>query len=575
LDLSCNEGLNNFCVNYSLIILEPIDYKREFIMKKIFVLLFIILSAQTFAQLGKLDSGGKLSPYQACYDVKFYDISIRIEPAEKAIAGSVIMRAGATKDFNKILVDLDTTFQIESIQLITKDKKGIDLKFIHEGRKVWVDFPTTVKQGEIFSTKIDYAGIPRIPKRPPWDEGMVWSKTKDGKDWVTVTCQGGGADVWWPCKDHPSDRADSVSLHFNVPTDLICIGSGKFKSTVNNNDGTKTWNWYVSTPINNYCVMFYLGPYKSIDYDYTSITGEKFPFTVWVLPESFEKAKEHAPQFLLHMKVQEELIGPYPFRADKYSVVEAPHLGMEHQTAIGYGYGWKNHPQFAFDWLHHHEFSHEWWANLVACKDWSEFWIAEGLGTYMQPLYLEVVFGRDEYDRYMKSIKRFSNKQPVAPRGEKSSGEVYGNDIYYKGAWIVHTLRYYLGDETFFKVLRRWAYPTEEMEKIKDGRQCRFATTDELLDIAEKISGKKLDWFFEVYLRHASLPILNVKNTGNKVELSWETENNLPFPMPVDVSIAGKIIRIEMIDGKSVIDLPEGSDFTVDPKDWVLKVVKQ
>ncbi len=537
-------------------------------MKKFLVL--FVFAAAIFSQTTKQDSGGILSPFQSCYDVKFYDISLIINTVEKSINGNVLMRAEAINDITKILVDLDQIYKIESVELM-EEKNSTPLKFTHSDGKIWIDFPHTFKHGKIFQTKITYSGIPTVAKRPPWDEGFVWSKSKDGKDWVTVTCQGGGADVWWPCKDHPSDRADSVLLHFTVPDELICVGSGKFKSAINNNNKTKTWNWFVSTPINNYCVMFYLGNYKQIDYDYTSITGEKFPFTVYVLPENFERAKEHSPQFLQQMKVQEELIGPYPFRADKYSVVEAPHLGMEHQTAIGYGYGWKNHQQFQFDWLHHHEFSHEWWANLVACKDWSEFWIAEGLGTYMQPLYLEKVFGKDEYNRYLKSIKRFSNKVPVAPRGEKSSSESYNMDIYYKGAWIVHTLRYYLGDEIFFKILRRWAYPTKEMESIKDGRQCRFATTDELLKMAENISGKKLDWFWEVYLRHASLPKLHYKQDNNKLTLWWETENNLQFNLPVEIKINDKIVRLEMNSNRGEIFTPQNSDFIIDPNEWILK----
>lgn len=539
---------------------------------KIFFALFVFTSS-IFSQTPKQDSGGILSPFQSCYDVKFYDISVTIDPVKKAISGKVLMRAEAVNDFTKILVDLDQVYKIESVEL-TNAKISAPLKFNHMDGKIWIDFPRIIKQKEIFQTQITYSGIPMVAKRPPWDEGFVWSKSKDGKDWITVTCQGGGADVWWPCKDHPSDRADSVSLHFTVPDDrqanLICVGSGKFKSVSSNNNNTKTWNWFVSTPINNYCVMFYLGNYKQIDYDYTSITGEKFPFTVYVLPENFDKAKEHAPQFLQQMKIQEELIGPYPFRADKYSVVEAPHLGMEHQTAIGYGYGWKDHPQFHFDWLHHHEFSHEWWANLVACKDWSEFWIAEGLGTYMQPLYLEKVFGIDEYNRYMKSIKRLSNKVPVAPRGEKSSSESYNLDIYYKGAWIVHTLRYYLGDETFFKILRRWAYPTEEMEKITDGRQCRFATTDELLTTAENISGKKLDWFWEVYLRHASLPKLHYKQGTDKLIVWWETENNLPFNLPVEIKLNNKIVRVDMKSNRGEFAAGQNFDFVIDPNEWIL-----
>jgi aminopeptidase N len=316
--------------------------------------------------------------------------------------------------------------------------------------------------------------------------------------------------------------------------------------------------------------MFYLGPYKPIEYDYVSITGEKIPFTVWVLPESYEKAIKHSPQFVDHMRIMEELIGPYPFRADKYSVVETPHLGMEHQTAIAYGAGWKNHKEFSFDWLHHHEFSHEWWGNLVTNKDWSDFWIHEGLGTYMQPLYLEKMFGKDQYFGYLKSIKRFANKNPVAPRGEKTAGESYGLDVYYKGAWMIHTLRYYLGDEIFFRVLRRWAYPTAELELAIDGSQCRFATTDEMVEIAERVSGKKLDWFFEIYLRHAPLPKLNYKHKSNNVTLWWETENNLPFDLPVEVKRGNEIIRVEMINGKNEISIPQNEEFKIDPNNWIL-----
>jgi aminopeptidase N len=533
-------------------------------------LVFIFAPVLIWGQFGSQDSGGKLSPFQACYDVKYYDINITIDPEAKAIGGVVVMRAEALREIGKILIDLDSRFEIESVQLLNKDEKELDLKFSHDSGKVWIDFPKPLERGSRFSIKTVYSGAPVVAKRPPWDDGFIWQKTKDGTDWISVTCEGGGADIWWPCKDHPSDEPDSVSLHYTVPANLICIANGRERSVVDNGDGTKTWNWFVSTPINNYCVTFYLGPYKRIDYDYTSITGEKIPFTVYPLPENYEKAKEHSPQFLLHMKVMEELCGPYPFRADKYAVVEAPHLGMEHQTAIAYGYGWKDHKDFKFDWLHQHEFSHEWWGNMVTAKDWADFWIHEGIGTYMQPLYLEKVFGKEEYSRYMKSIKRFNNKTPVAPYGEKTAGESYDLDIYYKGAWVVHTLRSYLGDETFFKVLRRWAYPTEEMEKIKDGRQCRLATTDEMVDIAEKVSGKKLDWFFQVYLRHASLPRLDVKFFSDKAELSWQTEENIPFPLPVEVKVAGRIMKVEMPGGKGVVSLPEGSELVINPDDSIL-----
>lgn len=537
-------------------------------MKKSILIFFALASINLIAQFGSQDSGGKLIPEQACYDVKFYDINLTIDTDEHVIGGFAIMNAEAVTGFNKIIVDLDTVYNVESVSLLTDDETELD--FIHANGKITINFPGEIKKGNTVSVKIVYAGMPRIAKNPPWDDGFIWKTNADNLPWASVTCQGGGADIWLPCKDHPSDEPDSVAIHFTVPKNLTCISNGKFINTVNNNNGTQTWNWFVSTPINNYNITFYLGVYKSIEYDYTSIAGGKIPFTVWVLPENYEKAKVHSAQFVDHMRIMEELIGPYPFRADKYAVVEAPHLGMEHQTAIAYGFGWKNHKDFPFDWLHHHEFSHEWWGNLVTNKDWSDFWIHEGLGTYMQPLYLEKMFGKEKYFAYLKSIKHFSNKTPIAPRGEITAGASYTLDVYYKGGWMVHTLRYYLGDEIFFKVLRRWAYPTEELEKVTNGKQCRFATTDEMIKIAEDISGKKLDWFFEVYLRSAKLPVLNIKHEQNKIILWWETENNLPFCLPVEVKIAGNTVRVEMKNEKGEVELPQNAEFIVDPGEWIL-----
>lgn len=537
-------------------------------MKYFFFLL--LASIKLFAQLGSQDSGGKLLPEQKCYDVKFFDLNLTIDPTEKAIGGSIIITCQAVIDLQKIIVDLDTTFTIDELSLVDENQSETALKFEHRKGKIDIEFPSLIKKQTDFSIKISYSGIPRIAKRPPWDDGFIWKKTKDGIDWITLACQGGGADIWFPCKDHPSDEPDSVQLHFTVPKNLTCIASGKFISKKENDNGTTTWNWFVSTPINNYCVMFYLGPYIPIEYDYTSVTGEKFPFTVWVIPESLEKAKAHSPQFIKHMKINEELIGPYPFRNDKYSVVESPHLGMEHQTAIAYGFGWKNHKDFAFDWLHHHEFAHEWWGNLVTAKDWSDFWIHEGTGTYLQPLYLEKVFGYDQYMGYLRSIKKIANKEPVAPRGEKTSSESYSLDIYYKGAWILHTLRYYVGDETFMKIFRRWAYPTEAMEKIKTGNQCRLATTDEFLEIAEKISGKELGWFWEVYFRKAPLPKLHYKKMEDKISLWWETENELPFYLPVKVKIGDKISKVEMRNNKGEISISSLGEIKIDPDEWLL-----
>jgi aminopeptidase N len=536
--------------------------------KKLAVSIFLFLSNILLAQFGSQDSGGPIIKEQACYDVKFYDIAILIDTEDKVISGVVELTASALNNFNRLAIDLDESFYVESIALTGQSKS--ELNFERIGGRIFIDLPTEIIRGTELKIIIAYAGQPRIANNPPWDDGLIWKTNKDGITWASVACQGGGADIWWPCKDHPSDEPDSVSLHFTVSKNLKCISNGKLTEAKNNNDGTVTWNWFVSTPINNYNVTFYLGPYEKIEHDYTSITGEKIPFEVWILPENSEKAKEHSKQFVDHMKIMEELIGPYPFRKDKYAVVEAPHLGMEHQSAIAYGFGWRNHDKFPFDWLHHHEFSHEWFGNLVTCADWKDFWIHEGLGTYMQPLYLEKKFGKDLYIGYLNSIKNFSNKKPVAPFESQTAGESYNLDIYYKGAWIIHTLRYYLGDEIFFNVLRRWAYPDPAMEKITDGKQCRLSTTDEIIEIAESVSGKELKWFFEIYLRYPQLPQLIVKHDNNKLNFKWDTAKNLPFDMPIEIKISNRMIRVEMKNNRGEVFLPDEGNFIIDPDEWIL-----
>jgi aminopeptidase N len=541
-------------------------------MKRI-ILLLLITHSICFSQFGSQDSGGFLIKEQSCFDVTYYDLALNIDPSVKAISGKLIMKAFATEDFSSFVLNLDTTMTVYSIDYIEPNSVS-RLTFLHSNGLINIDIPAKIKKGNIFSISIEYGEMPRIAKRAPWDDGFIWTKTSDGIDWITLTCQGGGADIWFPCKDHPSDEPDSVSLSFTFPKNLKCIASGKLISEHINNDNTQTSKWFVSTPINNYNIMFYLGPYKSIAYDYTSIAGEKIPFTIWVLPENFEKAKTHSPQFLTHMKINEDLCGPYPFRADKYAVVETPHLGMEHQTATAYGFGWKDDKDFPIDWLHHHEFSHEWWGNLVTAKDWSDFWIHEGIGLYMQPLYLEKIYGREHYIGYLRKYKKIQNLKPVAPRGQITASEAYQPDIYNKGAWIVHTLRNYIGDESFFKLLRRWAYPTEELEKTTNGEQCRLVTTDEFLKMAEDISGKKLDWFWEVYLRSTKLPKLIVSKSKNLVELKWETEKNIPFFLSVPIKLANKILLVDMRKGTNSTVIPEESELLIDPEESILMEIE-
>ncbi len=529
------------------------------------------------AQRSKQDntSGGVLLPEEAAYDVRHYDLTLELDPEERSIEGRLVMTATLLEETDAIVFDLDERLEIRALEL-----EGAAMDFTR-GELQRVRVPVAgIEVSSEFRIAVTYGGKPRRAPNPPWSGGFSWSKTEAGEHWIVTSCQGEGADLWWPVKDHPSDEADSVDLRFSVPEGLSAVSNGKLVSIEPaERQGYRVHHWHVSTPINSYGVALNVAPYVQLSHEYESVTGETFPFYFWVLPENVEQGKAILPEFADHVAFHEKLLGPYPFRADKYGVVETPHLGMEHQSIIAYGNKFRGDPTFDYDWLHHHELSHEWWANLVTAKDWNDFWIHEGIGTYMQALYLEQRFGKDEYLKKMAMDRgSIANRGALAPRDPKPTGWMYfsgsssespGGDIYFKGSWVCHTLRWMLGDEVFFQVLRRWAYPTEALEGTTDGSACRFATTDELLAIAEEVSGVELDGFFEVYLRRAALPELVSERSKGSLTLRWNAEVD-EFRMPVELEIEGERRRVEVSTEPVRIDVGEG-ELVIDPDRWLLR----
>lgn len=547
-------------------------------MKRIIFLLqcFLLLeSCPVFTQTSILDSGGPLSPEQAAYDVTFYDLSVSIKPETREIDGQVVVRAKVVHPMNQLVLDLDTLLSVREIWDLSNPKKPIAAPFVRKVGQIWIDLGFTRQAGEQIQVRILYGGKPRVAARAPWDGGFTWATTKSGAPWITTTCQGEGADLWWPCKDHVSDEPDSMAFNVRVPEPLVAACNGRLRSTIKHKDGTQTFHWYISTPINIYNVALNLAPYRSIEGPYKSVSGETFPVVFYVLPDDYEKGKKLFTEIFEHIKFYEKMLGPYPFRIDKYGVAQTPHLGMEHQSIIAYGANFSNGSMtggkdWGFDALHHHEFGHEWWGNLVTNYDWKDMWIHEGFCTYMQALYMEELKGIAGYHDYMNASRRFPNNLAVAPLASQSSKQIYRAPIYTKGAWILHALRAVIGKEALLKSMRRLCYDTPEAEKIKDGRQCHFVTTADFQLICEQESGKALGWFFDVYLRQAQLPKLVTKVEGQQISLHWETPQNLPFSFPVEIKINGKIQRLDL--GKETITLSfnPGDKPEVDPDRWGL-----
>jgi aminopeptidase N len=527
-------------------------------------------------------SGGVLMPEQAAYDVKSYDLALSVDPPGKSIKGVLTARAQIVKAIDKFVLDLDAPLTVESVSLVN-GKKFVPLTFRRTEKQIWIDFPKTVKAGKMVEVRVVYGGVPRVAPNPPWVGGFVWKETADGKPWFATAVQNDGADLWFPVKDHPSDEPDTVSLHFTVPQGLVAASNGTLRSTVKNADGTETFNWFVANPINNYDIALNVAPYKLIEDKAQSIGGEMVPIRFYILPEHFEKGQALIEQEKEFLKFYERYLGPYPFRNEKIGIIETPFLAMEHQTATAYG-GKFEYGRLGYDATQFHEFGHEWWGNLVTASDWRDFWIHEGMQTFMDDLYRISKEGSRKgfIDVMPRRIKSLNNVRAVAPREPQTTTEMYflppaytkgDGDIYNKGGLILNTLRFYLGDEAFFRSLRRMTYPDPQMEKVTSGKQTRLVTTDDYLRTAEKESGVKLDWFFEVYFRQPALPKLVAETAGNQLTLRWDAPKDLPFPMPVEIEINGSVRRVEMPNGRATVALPPDGKWTIDPNGWLLKAL--
>jgi aminopeptidase N len=539
-----------------------------------FLLVFSAHSAAQVPSEGRLhkllDSGGPLLREQAAYDVLFYRLNVTIDTLTRSISGTTLTRALATDTLSTFVLDLNTNFTVSSAVWKGRTQFNTALQVSRNGGRIWISLPFVVQKSDTISVELTYSGKPKVAANPPWDDGFVWKRARTGELWAGVACEEEGGDVWWPCKDHPSDEPDSVALSFTVPSNLVCVSNGKLLGTADNGNGTRTYQWYVGQTINNYNVTFYLGPYVRIPVDYTSVTGAKIPAEYWFLPYNVDSVKNIMPTWLKDIRFLEETCGPYPFRAEKYCIVDAPYAGMEHQTSVAYGvYGGShfnaNWAGYGFDYIHLHEMAHEWWGNLVTAKDWSDLWIHEGFATYMEALFVERQSGFARYKSYMARMRPQSITRPIAPNQSVTAGTAYLSNVYNGGAWVLHTLRSYVGDSTFFRLLRRWAYPDPAMESVTNGRQCRLATVEEFRQIAEQVSGKTLDWFFTVYLRQAGLPQLTVERRSTFAILRWFAPNNVAFPMPVEVQVGKSRYTVDMSSGTGTFSAHISDTVSIDP----------
>jgi len=513
------------------------------------------------------------TPEQLAMQFDKADLTIKVMPETKTIDAVAVLDFTATAPLTAVVVELDTLFTVSSVQVDGRELPGGGWSN-PEGRMT-IPLAEPLAAGETVSVRIAYAGAPRVAPRAPWDGGFVWATTADGSPWIATAVQPEGCDIFWPCIDHPLAEPKRVDMHITVPSNLAAPANGRFMGTVDHGDGWTTWNWSAANP-NTYAIALNIGPYEEVRADYQSRFGNVIPMSYWHL-RSDDPAKVAAlfAQFAPMMDFYEATVGPYPFGDEKMGVVETPHLGMEHQTINAYGNAYRLDGK-GYDWLLHHELAHEWFGNQMTNRNADDMWLHEGLGSYMQPLYLRWLNGERYMQAELQEQRRdLINRFPVVTGTDRAEDDVYksnvgpGLDLYNKGSLIAHSLRMLIGDEAFFRSLTRLVYGTATPRP--GNFTTRYGTTDEFLAITSEESGRDLAWFFRGYLYQAALPDLRQTRENGQLALEWVTGDAGVFPMPVEIEIDGRRQTLAMTGGRGAIPVAAGAHVLIDPDNKVLR----
>jgi len=474
---------------------------------------------------------GSLNAQRDWWDVLRYEIEVKPDFASKSIKGSNAIRFKVIKAGKKMQIDLQEPMQITEI-IWNKQK----LNFFRDNSAFFVDFPTALTVGKSETVLIKFEGNPVIATRPPWDGGWIFTKDKLDRPWMTVACEGLGASVWMPCKDHLSDEPDNgASLSITVPDTLVAIGNGRLKEKKSNADGTTTYVWNVINPINNYNIIPYIGKYVTWHEDYMGEKG-KLDCDYWVIDYNLDKAKSQFKAVDSMLRAFEYWMGPYPFYEDGYKLVEAPHLGMEHQSAIAYGnkyrYGYSGRDLsntgwgMKWDFIIVHESGHEWFGNNITAKDIADEWIHESFTNYSETLYTDYYFGKEAGNAYNRGIREnVQSKYPII-RYYGVNLEPEGTDEYYKGGNMLHLIRQIINNDSLFRQIWRGLNKTFYHQTVTAKQIENYISKEAHIDFSP---------IFDQYLRTTKLPTLEYTIQGNQVKYRW-TNTVKGYDMPAKVN---------------------------------------
>ena len=502
---------------------------------------------------------GNLNENRSSYRVSFYDINIDFDIEKKSLNGFVTVKAESVRDLNKLQIDLAENLNIKKITY-----KNQNLSFSREFDAVLIDFKSLIKKDSIFEFTVFYEGVPQSADNPPWAGGFTWSKDKDGRDWIAVSCEGEGARIWWPNKDHITAEGDSVRMVYTVPSNLVAVGNGKLISV--KNLGNKTaYEWFVNNPINNYNISVQIGNYVAVQDTFLKDNNTHF-MNHYVLDYNRELASNFFPQSKEVIRFYEKYFGDYQWYEDGYKLIEVPYLGMEHQSAVTYGNGFsmyngirsKSWPMYGvIDPLIIHETGHEWFGNSVTASDPTHIWIHEGLQVYSESIFFEDKFKSYEVGvHYLNTIKnRIVNEIPIVGNENENHWALHG-DTYMKGAWVMHTLRSVINnDKIWFEILK------EFMEENAKG----FVNTIDFFNKVEEKTGADMWYFAEQYFYSPNQPELEYYQTDTDFYFKWNNVND-NFVMPLGFLINGKEQRFTPTKKYSSFEITKHSQIEV--MDW-------
>ncbi|TXB63271.1 M1 family metallopeptidase [Phaeodactylibacter luteus] len=501
--------------------------------------LAISFSAQLSAQYTRQDTlRGSVTPERAWWDLTYYHLDIRVDPGQKFIEGANTIQYRVLKPGQRMQIDLQPP-----MQLTAAVQNGQPVSFEQEGNVYYLELNEVQVPGQVYEVRVNYSGHPREAVRAPWDGGLSWKTDENGKPFVATSCQGEGASLWWPCKDHMYDEPDSMLISVAVPDTLFEVSNGQLRGISDTGAGTRTFHWFVGNPINNYGVNINIGDYVHFGETYDGEEGE-LPCDYYVLRGNLEKAKEQFKQVPMMLEAFEHWFGPYPFYEDGFKLVEVPYLGMEHQSSVTYGNGYQNGYRGMdlsgtgwgkkFDFIIIHESGHEWFANNITYKDIADMWVHEGFTAYSENLYLDYHFGKEAAADYVIGTRRnVMNDRPII--GDYGVNRAGSGDMYYKGANMLHTIRTLIGDDG------QWA---RILRGLNQTFYHKTVTTQEIEGYLIEHSGLALQPVLDQYLRDVRIPVLEYRwGKGKTLEYRW-ADCLSHFDMPVGLQVGERTLLL-------------------------------